>query len=592
MLRLAAIFKDGAVLQRDRKVKIWGDTDWKVVYISMTNNEGTELCKLACEASDNVFIFEIGPFPAGGPYAIKISGDTEEIVLKDIYFGDVYIAGGQSNMEFELQNSLDGKREVAESNNPYIRFYYTPKVSWVGQELYKAENDSVWEKCQPGKTGHWSACGYYFAKALSEVLNGDDHSGADGLEKPGLDDPFQNEKVMIGIIGCNWGGTSAACWMSREKLLEYPETAVYVSDYDKATKGQVLEEYLKELAEYEVYQAEFDKNVGNYYATNENPSWEEAIKLFGENRYPGPMGPRNWTRPAGLYESMLKRIAPYGICGALWYQGEEDDNRPYIYKRLLQSLTEEWKKIFENKELPFYIVQLPIFKNEGEDDDKNWPFIREAQSDVCAEEENFGLAVSLESGECHNIHPLNKETAGYRLAFQALYRYYGIYGEWEACGPRLESSYAEGDSVYAEISCCQQGLVTDGDDGFLEDLYFGDFLPEDAGFEVAGVDGVYFPAKVQYLRSSSFSEKPSEEHDIYGSDYQSFYQTQEELKGGGAILRIFSERVPEPKYARYFWKNYGRVRIFGANGIPMAPFRTSRDDSAKAVGSRQGAILD
>ncbi len=263
MLRLAAIFKDGAVLQRDRKVKIWGDTDWKVVYISMTNNEGTELCKLACEASDNVFIFEIGPFPAGGPYAIKISGDTEEIVLKDIYFGDVYIAGGQSNMEFELQNSLDGKREVAESNNPYIRFYYTPKVSWVGQELYKAENDSVWEKCQPGKTGHWSACGYYFAKALSEVLNGDDHSGADGLEKPGLDDPFQNEKVMIGIIGCNWGGTSAACWMSREKLLEYPETAVYVSDYDKATKGQVLEEYLKELAEYEVYQAEFDKNVGN-----------------------------------------------------------------------------------------------------------------------------------------------------------------------------------------------------------------------------------------------------------------------------------------------------------------------------------------
>ena len=68
--------------------------------------------------------------------------------------------------------------------------------------------------------------------------------------------------------------------------------------------------------------------------------------------------------------------------------------------------------------------------------------------------------------------------------------------------------------------------------------------------------------------------------------------TQEELKGGGAILRIFSERVPEPKYARYFWKNYGRVRIFGANGIPMAPFRTSRDDSAKAVGSRQGAILD
>lgn len=570
MLRLAAIFKDGAVLQRDRKIKIWGETDCKTVYISLTNTEGTELCKLDCNSTDDRFEFEIGPFPAGGPFEIKVWTDLEEVFLKDIYFGDVYLAGGQSNMEFELQNSKDGSKEVAESDDPYIRFYYTPKVSYVGDELFEAERGTSWEKCELGKTGCWSAVGYYFAKAISEETGGED------------------ENVMIGIIGCNWGGTSASCWMSREKLLEYPETAVYVSDYDKATKGQVLEEYLKELAEYEVYQAEFDKNVGNYYATNENPSWEEAIKLFGENRYPGPMGPRNWTRPAGLYESMLKRIAPYGICGVLWYQGEEDDNRPYTYKRLLKSLTEEWSKEFENESLPFYIVQLPIFLNEAEEDDKNWPFIREAQSDICFENVNYGLAVSLESGEFHNIHPLNKETVGYRLAFQALYRYYGIYGEWEACGPRLESSYAEGDSVYAEIACCQSGLVIDGDDGFLEDVYFGDYLPEDSGFEIAGEDGVYYPAQAQYIKSSSIASKEPEETDVYGFSAP----TEDELKGGSAVLRISSDKVSGPKYARYFWKNFGRVRVFGANGIPLAPFRTSRDDGAKAVGSRQGAILD
>ncbi|MBR1861429.1 MAG: hypothetical protein IJ796_06180 [Lachnospiraceae bacterium] len=616
MLRLPGIFKEHAVLQRDREIKIWGESSEEMVYISIENGSDKELCKLNSEVSEGKFVFRIGPYSAGGPYRVRIwnEGKDEEIVLGDVYFGDVYIAGGQSNMELELQNSRDGKEEVEKSSDPHIRFYYTPKVAWVGEELEEAERKSVWEKCEPGKTACWSAVGYYFAKALSEELNGRDDSlwpdngddsrvqsdsGENALTKP-------DSGVMIGIIGCNWGGTSASAWMSREKLLEYPETAAYVESYDKKTEGQSLDEYLKELEEYEVYQAEFDKNVGNYYMTAENPSWDEAIRLFGENRYPGPMGPRNWTRPAGLYESMLKRIAPYGICGVLWYQGEDDDNRPYTYKRLLTSLTEQWKADFENPELPFYIVQLPRFVNEGEEDDKNWPFLREAQSDVCNENEGFGLAVILESGEYHNIHPLNKETVGYRLAFQALYRYYGLYGEWDACGPSLKSSFIEGDSVYSELACCESGLVTDGDDGFLEDVYLNDYLPGDSGFEIAGDDGVYYPARAQYVRyeSSASVESPKVRRSLasdgqneayddenYSSIYDD-YPEEEELTGGTATLKITSDKVSVPKYARYFWKNYGKVRIFGANGIPLAPFRTSRDDGARAAGSRQGMILD
>ena len=91
----------------------------------------------------------------------------------------------------------------------------------------------------------------------------------------------------------------------------------YLDKYDNAVKGQNPEEYIKAREEYIKYQAEFDKNVGHYYETAKNPTWDEAISLFGENQYPGPMGPRNETRPNGLYDSLLKRVMPYTLRGFL-----------------------------------------------------------------------------------------------------------------------------------------------------------------------------------------------------------------------------------------------------------------------------------
>lgn len=97
--------------------------------------------------------------------------------------------------------------------------------------------------------------------------------------------PFANklsEKlgVTVGIIGCNWGGTSASCWISREFLGQDNRIASYLKEYDEIIENQDFEEYLKEMEEYTIYQAEFDKNVSNYYATSPNPTWEEATSLL------------------------------------------------------------------------------------------------------------------------------------------------------------------------------------------------------------------------------------------------------------------------------------------------------------------------
>lgn len=584
MIKLPAIFKDHAVFQRDKEFRVWGDTDSNEININIYDEDGAVINKCTVTSKDGCFIAKMSPVEAGGPFRLEINGTDDAIVLDDVYFGDVWLAGGQSNMEFKLRDSKDASEEIGESDNDRIRFYNVPQIAWLGAELEQAEAASEWQPCNSAIAGDQSAVAYYFAKALTE----------------------ESEGIMIGIINCSWGGTSASAWMSRDKLLEYKETAQYINAYDEAVKDLTGEAYEEAYAEYVIYQAEFDKNVGNYYMTAENPTWEEAISLFGENKYPGPMGPKNWTRPCGLYETMIKRIVPYGLMGCIFYQGEEDDNRPYSYKRLLTSLIEQWREDFLDKNLPFIVTQLPIFANEGEDDYKNWPFIREAQYEV-GETVGNGCAVVLEAGEYHNIHPTNKETVGYRLAFQALRKVYGCLSRWEACGPEYDSSFTSGDSLYVDLKCCESGLMINGDDDFLTDVHMMDYLPSDSGFEIAGCDGVYYTAKAQVLRGETVSddntgtealdnsfgsESDDEVNDFYDPLYDDEPDQTASSLGSILTLKLTSDRVREPKYARYFWKNYGKVRIFGANGIPLAPFRTDKNDGAKANGSRLGDIID
>lgn len=153
--------------------------------------------------------------------------------------------------------------------------------------------------------------------------------------------------------------------------------------------------------------------------------WSEVLKVAGECLWPEPLGPKSPFRAGGLQETMLKRINPYTLRGFIYYQGESDDHKPKIYAKLLTKLIDQWRCDWEDDELPFIFVQLPMFIGKEDKDQKNWLIIREEQMKVHKTIKNTGLAVILDCGEFDNIHPLDKETVGFRLAMQALYHVYG-----------------------------------------------------------------------------------------------------------------------------------------------------------------------
>ncbi|MGN0436421.1 MAG: sialate O-acetylesterase [Wujia sp.] len=533
MLKTAAIFSDNMVLQRNKNIVIWGTTDSPLVEASING------VTVSATVRDGSFKIILPPMKAGGPYTLVISTDRDKLEYSNIMLGEVWLAGGQSNMEFELQGCKEGDKELANMCES-VRFYYTPKNSWVGDELLEAEEKSCWELSDSPDRGKWSAVGYYFARELSKKLG-----------------------VTVGVIGCNWGGTSASCWVSREYLEKRTELASYLQEYDEAVKDICLEDYAKAWDEYLVYQAEFDVKVGEYYKTCPNPTWDEAISLFGESKYPGPMGPRNFTRPCGLYETMLSRVCPYTIAGFIFYQGEEDDHKPYTYDILLETLIKQWRNDWDDDTLPFINVQLPIFTEMGEDDFKNWPLIREAQMRVYNTVKNTGIAVALEKGEIYNIHPIDKKPVGERLARQALYHVYKLVSAEEAFGPMYESHSYEADGILIVLKHVYGGLT------YSQDV---ETIGAVGGFELAGEDKVYYKARASFADENTNNRLARGENKI--------------------VLKLTCDEVDAPVYARYCWTNYQEIGLFGGNGLPLAPFRTDTHDGAKATGSRKGFVIE
>lgn len=526
-LKLAAVFSDSCVLQRDKNILVFGTgEEGQLVEAVLSGRKLGMVVEQESRGSAYVregrFEIKLPPLQAGIEHVLKVTCGTERIVRKNIAIGEVWLAGGQSNMEYELQNCTENEA-LKKPANSMLRFYYTQKKAYMDEEFFRSEEQTAWECFGGPGTKYWSAVGYFFGARLQETL-----------------------KVPVGIIGCNWGGTSASAWMPREAIAGDAELKVYLDTYDAAVEGKSEEEQRKEYDEYVIYQAEFDKKAEACYAENPDIEWAEVLEIVGECKWPGPMGCSNPFRPGGLYHCMLQRIIPYSLKGFLYYQGESDDHLPHLYRKLFTKMIEQWREDWRDDGLPFVFAQLPMHRYKQDPDFKNWCLIREAQSRVGDTVKNTAMTCIIDQGVYNDIHPKMKKTVGERMCAQALELAYGFRDVPDAAGPVFDHEEIFGQEMILHFKNAGGGLHAEKPEEADRPGYSKTAPPAASmGFEIAGEDGAYIPAKVR-------------------------------VEGDRIVLS--HEKAERPVYARYLWTNYGDVFIFGENGMPLAPFRTDRRD--------------
>lgn len=187
-LKLASVFSDHMVLQRDREVPVWGWADaGSEVHVVV---DGRIVQTTAGE--DGRWQVAIAPHAAGGPHTIVVEAGDDRLEVKDVNFGEVWVASGQSNMQWSVQQSADAQEEISAAQFPEIRMFSVPRVPAAEPQ---ADTDGQWEVAAPETVGSFSAVGYYFARKLHRELD-----------------------VPVGILHTSWGGTLAEAWTSRQAL--------------------------------------------------------------------------------------------------------------------------------------------------------------------------------------------------------------------------------------------------------------------------------------------------------------------------------------------------------------------------------------
>ena len=274
--------------------------------------------------------------------------------------------------------------------------------------------------------------------------------------------------VPIGIVSCNWGGTPAAAWTSMEDIQNNEKLKPVLEEYEKNCSMIDFRKYY-ETSERPIpiptaKQLEFEDR----FMMGEDMS--EFFKNFANMPRPDisvwstyPIAPRSATRPAGVYEMMLKKVAPYAIRGVMWYQGEDDDARGWadFYDESMITMIRCWRKLWGH-DFPFYQVHLAPFEGVGMTGAKKYALMRHQQAKACASLENVFDVCILDAGEQFNIHPRHKKIVGERLGRIVMKHTYGDDSLVADC-PVFEKAQRDGDQIRITLSNPADGICEKGD---------------------------------------------------------------------------------------------------------------------------------
>jgi len=192
-VRLAHIFGDHMVLQRHQAIPVWG---WAHPGEGVRVELNQQQTQARADANGRWSVM-LGAEEAGGPYRLRAMG-TNSVVIEDVLIGDVWLAGGQSNMEWTVAQSNDPATEIAQSSMPHIRHIKIPKT--VAFQMQDDVGLAPWKVSKPENSGEFSAVGYFFARTLHQELG-----------------------VPIGIVNATWGGTNIETWLSPSAAQTQPD---------------------------------------------------------------------------------------------------------------------------------------------------------------------------------------------------------------------------------------------------------------------------------------------------------------------------------------------------------------------------------
>jgi sialate O-acetylesterase len=428
-VRLPALISDNMVLQQQSKVALWG---WSAPgeRVSIRASWLKKPLVAMADATGKWTVY-MSTAKAGGPYQLSfIAGDT--LTVNNVLLGEVWLASGQSNMEFPVGKGAgwktgvpDHEQVIAAADFPQIRMIDVENtVADSAQQDFKG----AWKVCSPATVPDFSAVGYFFAREISRATG-----------------------APVGIINSTWGGTPAESWTRREVLAADPELAAIVSEY-QAT-----------VANYPALSAAYKEAV--------EKRKQDTAKVKG----PAPkalIGPTSNKSPYKLYNGMIAPLIPYTLKGVIWYQGESNATRAIQYRHLFPVMINNWRTDWKQADLPFYFVQIAPHKGQN-------PEIREAQLMAYRSVPNTGIVVITDHGDSSDIHPRNKEVVGKRLSRWALHNEYKN-KDMVVSGPLYRSMKIEGQQAIVSFDFAD-GLKTQGNATVLE-------------FEIAGDDRQFVPA--------------------------------------------------------------------------------------------------
>ncbi|MDF7799262.1 sialate O-acetylesterase [Pontiellaceae bacterium B1224] len=518
-LELPSIFADKMVLQREQMVPVWGMADaGTTVTVKFAGQE-----KTAMADSSNHWKILLDPMPASAESRTMTVScpNNPDIQYSDVLVGEVWFAGGQSNMyrPFRMLTApaadpfyepiteyLRNERDTA--NDPLFRQYRSGQM----YEPYEAETigRGNWSQAIPGEVNEICATAYFFGRELRRELD-----------------------VPVALISCNKGGTLIEPWMA-PKSFERSDTlkTYYSSKMDELKEKTDAWDHEAEMAHYKKAMAEREKAVAE----------GKKVANRGPRKPEDPM--RDRGVPGTLYNGMVHPIAPYAMKGVIWYQGESNSgNDPQEYGNRLEALIEGWRDSWGQEELLFIWCQLANYKAVNEeplgDEVDGWVWVQNGQREALRVP-NTGMAVLNDIGEEGDVHPKNKIDAGKRLSLWALNKAYGrdlVYS-----GPLFKEAKVKGSKIYIKFDHVGSGLMT------------GHKHLMDATVEV--------DEPLQYFQICDASNDWKwAQAKIVGKD----------------VVEVWHDDIKKPVEVRYAWSpNPEGANLYNKEGLPTSVFTTGR----------------